>query len=87
LEETQIPTEYVTYALATAAARREMVRNAVIANMLTRNQKKTCEARGIPPEVFKEAWDEYQHTAQYEGRYFYRLELADVESSSVPVAG
>jgi hypothetical protein len=32
-----------------------MVLNAVIANMLTRNQKKTCEARGIPPEVFKEA--------------------------------
>jgi hypothetical protein len=62
-----------------------MVRNGVIANMLTRNQKKTCEARGIPPEVLKEAWDEYQHTAQYEGRYFHRLELAGVDSSSVPV--
>ncbi len=55
LEETYIPTEYVTYAVGTAATRSEMVRNAVIANMLVRNQKKTCEARGIPPEVFKEA--------------------------------
>ena len=62
-----------------------MVRNAVIANMLVRNQKKTCEARGIPPEVLKEVWDEYQHTAQYEGRYFHRLELGAVESSSIPV--
>ena len=60
-----------------------MVRNAVIANMLTRNQKKTCEDRGIPPEVLKEAWDEYQHTAQYEGRYFHRLEVGGVDSSSV----
>ena len=83
LEETEIPTEYVSYAIATAATRSEMVRNAVIANMLTRNQKKTCEARGIPPDVFKEAWDEYQHTAQYEGRYFHRLELGGVDASPV----
>ena len=60
-----------------------MLRNAIFANLLIKNQKKTCEERGIPPAVFKDAWDEYQHTAQFQGRFFHRLELAAIPSASV----
>ena len=62
-----------------------MLRNAIFANLLIKNQKKTCEERGIPPAIFKDAWDEYQHTAQYQGRFFHRLELAAIPSASVKI--
>jgi hypothetical protein len=42
--------------------------------VLTKNQKKTCKERGIPPEVF-----------QYEGRFFHRLEVPVAASASAPV--
>ena len=60
-----------------------MLRNAIFANLLIKNQKKTCEERGIPPSIFKDAWDEYLHTAQFQGRFFHRLELAAIPSASV----
>ena len=84
MEEAPIPTEYVSYALANGTTRSEMLRNAIFANLLIKNQKKTCEERGIPPAIFKDAWDEYQHTAQYhQGRFFHSLELAAIPTAAV----
>jgi hypothetical protein len=81
MEEAPIPTEYVSYALASGTTRSEMLRNAILANVLIKNPNKTCKERGIPPAIFKDAWVEYQHTAQYEGRFFHRLELAAIPSA------
>ncbi len=75
MEEAPIPTEYVSYALASATTRSEMLHNAIFANLLIKNLNKRCKERGIPPAIFKDAWDEYQHTAQYEGCFPHRLEL------------
>ena len=62
-----------------------MLHNAIFANLLIKNQNKTCKERGIPPAIFKDVWVEYQHTAQYEGRFFHRLELAAIPSASVKI--
>jgi hypothetical protein len=52
-----------------------MEREAAIANVLRRNQRKICEERGIPPDVFSRIWEEYRESHTYKGEFFHRDEI------------
>jgi hypothetical protein len=66
---------YTTYAEASNAVRTTMERDAVIANVLGRNQRCVCEERGIPPDIFRRIWEEYRESNTHQGRFFHRDEL------------
>lgn len=71
---------YKNYADASSTERTKMEREAVIANVLRRNQRRVCEERGIPPEVFRRIWEEYRESNTYQGRFFHREEIIHRES-------
>ena len=71
--------EYKTYAESSGEVRTRMERDAVIANVLRRNQRKICEERGIPPDVFSRIWEEYRESNTYQGKFFHREEIVRKE--------
>ncbi len=71
--------EYKTYAESSGEVRTRMERDAVIANVLRRNQRKICEERGIPPDVFSRIWEEYRESNTYQGKFFHRDEIVRKE--------
>ena len=66
---------YKSYAESSADVRTKMEREAVIANVLRRNQRKICEEHGIPPDVFSIVWEEYRESHTFKGRFFHRDEI------------
>ena len=71
--------EYKTYAESSGEVRTRMERDAVIANVVRRNQRKICEERGIPPDVFSRIWEEYRESNTYQGKFFHRDEIVRKE--------
>ncbi len=72
--------EYKTYAESSGDVRTRMERDVVIANVLRRNQRKICEERGIPPDVFSRIWEEYRESNTYQGKFFHRDEIVHKET-------
>jgi hypothetical protein len=66
---------YKSYAESSADVRTKMEREAVIANVLRRNQRKICKEHGIPPDVFSIVWEEYRESHTFKGRFFHRDEI------------
>ena len=69
------------YDKATPEKQKKLEREAVIANIITGNMKKVCEARGIPLVVFRGLWEEYRETHQFDGRFFHRLEIPNTNET------
>jgi hypothetical protein len=61
------------YENASPEKKRELERQAVVANIVTGNKRKVCEARGIPLDIFTGIWEEYRETNMFNGRFFHRL--------------
>ena len=72
--------EYKIYAESSGEVRTRMERDAVIANVVRRNQRKICEERGIPPDVFSRIWEEYRESNTYQGKFFHRDEIVRKET-------
>ncbi len=48
------------YDKATPDKKKQLEREAIIANVITGNKRKVCEERGIPLDVFTKLWEEYE---------------------------
>ncbi len=74
------PPAFKTYAESSNEERSKMERDGVIANVLQRNQRRVCEERGIPPEVFRRIWEEYRESNTFQGNFFHREEIVQRET-------
>jgi hypothetical protein len=63
------------YDKATPDKKKQLEREAIIANVNTENKRKVCEDRGIPLDIFTKLWEEYRETCMFDGRFFHRMEV------------
>ena len=76
LESEQKKTGSLTpYDKATPDKKKQLEREAIIANVITGNKRKVCEDRGIPLDIFTKLWEEYRETRMFDGRFFHRMEV------------
>ncbi len=69
------------YDKATPDKKKQLEREAIIANVVTSNKRKVCEDRGIPLDVFTKLWEEYRETHMFDGRFFHRMEVHNTAES------
>ena len=69
------------YDKATPDKKKQLEREAIIANVVTGNKRKVCEDRGIPLDVFTKLWEEYRETHMFDGRFFHRMEVHNTAES------